>query len=559
MVVTIMLGLGLLLARVVQLQSHPDRPVAALVDSQRSRVRLDGRRGNLFDRRGRVLATSRVAHHLFVDPLLIVDLNTFSETLGYALGYDPSWIERKISLRPGSRWVSIDRRISEARLDSLDRAKLSGAAVSTWLARDYPKNHRAGQVIGVVGRDGFGLEGLEAAQESVLRGAAGSLGTVRDARRRTLWVTAPDYVAPVNGRSVVLTIDLTIQAIAEEALQTVCNEFGASSGQIVVLSARGGDILAMANFPFFDPNRLARSRPQLRRNRCVTDMFEPGSTFKPIVWAAALEAGVVRIDEVIDCTESGVYVSPRGRRLHDARGHGRLTWEQVLIESSNIGMAVVGQKLGGRRMYDAVRRFGFGRRTHSGLPGESAGKVNSPARWNHYSITSVPMGHEIAATPLQIVRAYAALADDGLAVKPRITLPLSPGAAAPIYERVVSVKTARMTRRALRGVVTGGTGHRAASRLYKIFGKTGTAQIAAPDGRGYLEDQYVASFVGGAPYDRPRIIVGCFIHRPDPSIAYYGGTVAAPAVRRVVEESLLYLGVPPLADARLDSFHLASR
>lgn len=559
MVVTIMLGLGGLLVRVVQLQSRPDRPVAALVNSQHSSLTLNGRRGSLFDRRGRVLATSRIAHHLFVDPLLIVDPNTFSETLGYALGYDPAWIERRISRRPGSRWVSIDRRISDVRIKSIKDEKLSGAAVSTWLARDYPKQQRAGQVIGVVGRDGHGLEGIESAYERVLRGVDGSLDTVRDAGRRTLWVSAPGYVAPVNGHSIMLTIDLTIQAIAEEALQAACSKFAAPSGQIVVLSAGRGDILAMANFPFFDPNHLDRSRPQIRRNRCVTDMFEPGSIFKPFVWAAAVDADVVGIDQIIDCTKSGFYVSPRGRRLRDTRGHGRLTWEQVLIKSSNIGMAIVGQKLGTGRMHDALRRFGFGQKTQCGLPGESVGKVNPRARWNHYSVTSVPMGHEVAATPIQLVRAFAALANDGLMAQPRIIFPQSHEATAPIYERVVSSRTAGLTRRALRRAVTSGTGRRADSPLYEIFGKTGTAQIAAPDGRGYLEDQYVASFICGAPYEGPRIVVGCFIHRPDTSIAYYGGTVAAPVARRVVEQTLSYLGVPPKTSDRLDSYDLARR
>ena len=208
-------------------------------------------------------------------------------------------------------------------------------------------------------------------------------------------------------------------------------------------------------------------------------------------------------------------------------------------------MAIVGQRMGATAMYQAVRRFGFGDPTYSGLPGESRGIVNPVQKWNHYSVTSVPMGQEIAATPIQLVRAFSVFANDGLIPKPRIRLSTADRAARPIYQRVLSENTARRTRQVLRRVVTEGTGQRAESRQYAIFGKTGTAQIPDPTGGGYLEDQFVASFIGGAPVEDPCLVVGCFIHRPDRSKGYYGGTVAAPAVRQVMEQTLPYLGVPP--------------
>ncbi len=545
MIVGISLCLVALICRVVQLQVRPSKPIRALIGSQSSLQPLGARRGGLFDRHGRVLATSRIAHVLFVDPHLIEDPNTFSEDLGYALGYDPAWLEQKIAARADRRWVPIDQELSDKRLHQLKRVPSGAAATQLRLDRDYPKGHLAGQLIGFVGQAGDGLDGLEWALNGELSGANGSLKYVRDARRRALWVSEKHYHAPANGRSVRLTVDVTIQAIAEQALKQTCTQFGAPSGQIVVLSATDGDILAMANYPFFDPNQLAQSPPAQRRNRCVTDPFEPGSIFKPFIWSAAIDSRLLRHDQMIDCTDGGFYVSPKGRRLHDTRGHGRITFESVLVLSSNIGMAIAGQRLGPDRLFDALRRFSFGQPTHCGLPGEARGIVNPRRRWNHYSVTSIPMGQEIATTPIQLVRAFSVFANDGLMVKPRIRMAQQSTAASAIYKRVLSKETAQLTRRVLRRVVTDGTGARANSSQYTIFGKTGTAQIADRARGGYLQGQYVASFVCAAPLERTRVVVGCFVHRPDRSKGYYGGTVAAPAARSVVEQTLAYLGVPP--------------
>ncbi len=401
-----------------------------------------------------------------------------------------------------------------------------------------------------MGVDGVGLEGLERSLNNPLGGKPGALGYLRDAFAKPLWVERPEYKPPVDGRAVSLSLDVVIQAIAETQLRETCERFSAPEGQLIVMDPYTGEILAMANYPAFDAGRLAQSKPDDWRNRCVTDVFEPGSTFKPFVWAAAIEAGLATPELTIDCTDVGVYRTSKGRRIRDVHAHGRIAWDDVLVKSSNIGMAIVGQQMSPTQMYRAVRAFGFGSVTGSRLPGEVSGLVTPFEKWNHYTLTSVPMGQEIAVTALQLVTAFGVISNGGYLVRPTILAVRPSSSPTPIYERVLEQATAVHTRHVLRRVVTEGTGHRANSGLYGIFGKTGTAQIADPVNGGYLADQYVSSFVGGAPFDEPRVIVICAVHRSDVSKGYHGGTVAAPAVRRVIEETMVYLGVRPRRESQ---------
>ena len=544
----IVLAMLILLGRVIQLQAFPPQRLAKLVDSQSSRITLQARRGNLLDCRGRVLASTRVARRLFVDPRLIEDPATFAEHVGYNLGYDPAWIERRVSSREDRRYVAIDHRLDDHRLRLLEDVELSGLASEPRLVRDYPYGPLAGQIIGFVGFDDHGLEGIERLFDARLAGRPGALKYLRDAARQPLWVERTGYRPPAHGVDLRLSLDITIQSIAEEQLGQACEQYAAVAGQMIVMDPINGQILAMANYPPFDPGGFSKSKPDDRRNRCVTDVLEPGSTFKTFIWAKATEAGLARPDEVIDCTESAYYVSPKGRALRDAHGHGRITWDEVLVKSSNIGMAIVGQRLGIKPLHDVVRMFGFGSVTGSGLPGEVKGIVNPLARWNHYSETSVPMGQEVAVTPLQMARAYCAIANGGYLMTPTVLAPDSDGYGypSPVYTQVLDAPVAAYTRRVLRRVVEEGTGRKADSRLYEIFGKTGTAQVPDRKNGGYLHRQYVGSFIAAAPLESPRLVVACMIHQPDPALGYYGGTVAGPAVMQVIEQSLGYLGVPPI-------------
>lgn len=547
MLSVVMLGL---LGRVLQLQLDPSPRVAELLDSQSTIAEVPARRGTLLDRRGRVVAATRMAHRLFVDPLLIVERPTFSDRVAHELGYDAVEIEKALHRRPDSRFIVIDERLTDAKLAAVREADIPGLAVQPYLVRDYPQHDLAGQLLGFVGVDNEGLEGVERDLDETLDGEAGRFRVVRDARGRRMWFDPAEYVANRDGPPVRLSIDLTIQSIAQRELAGAVEKFNAESGQMVVMDPWTGEILAMALYPTFDPGAFRDSKAELRRNRAVTDVFEPGSIFKPIVWAALTARGVADPDERIDCTEAGYYVSPQGRVLRDARGHGVLTWDEVLVESSNIGMFLAAQRIDVEALHEIVRAFGFGRRTGSGLPGEQPGLVNPLRRWNHYSQSSVPMGQEIAVTALQMTRAFCTLATDGAMPTPTIRAVNEQAASyAVIREKVLPVGVAEHTRRILRRVVVEGTGRKADSELYTIFGKTGTAQLPDFENGGYHQDRYVSSFVGGAPTRTPRLVVGCFIREPDKKIGHYGGIVAGPAVQRTLEQSLLYLEVPPTTDA----------
>jgi len=541
LIAVITVGLVVVGLRVAQLQYAPDPRIDRLAGAQTSRFDLPARRGSLLDRRGRVLATTRAGLTLFADPKLVDDPNTFPERVAYHFGYDPVDLARSMSQRWDSRFVPIDPLMSDQRVPLLDEIDIPGLATQRTLVREYPLGPLAGQVIGVVGTEGHGLEGMERVVDHWLSGDPGRVRYHRDAQRRPLWVERSSYQPHRDGAGLRLSLDVTIQSFAEAELIKAVEKYNAKSGQVVVFDTRTGEVLAMANAPRFDPGELGESTPDLRRNRCVTDVFEPGSTFKAIMWAAMTDARLADPDDMIDTTEAGYWRSSQGRRLRDTRGHGTITWAQVLVESSNIGMAIIGQQMPIRDMHAAVTRFGFGRTTGSGLPGEVAGIVRPARSWNHYSQTSIPMGQEIAATPLQMVRAFAAIANDGLMVQP--TIIALPEGVSPIYERVLSAATAAQTRHVLRRVVTEGTGRKANSKSYALFGKTGTAQMADRVNGGYAQDKYVGSFIAAAPLDRPRLAIGCFIQEPDPEIAYYGGIVAGPVVKRVMEQSLRYLGV----------------
>lgn len=551
MILVMTLALLALLGRVAQLQSRPVAPVAELLDSQQTASSIAGRRGSILDRHGRVFAATRVAHRLFVDSLLIVDRGTFSEHVGYNLGLNPAEVEQKLALRPRSRYIVLEDRLTDEQFAMVREMKLPGLATEPWLVRDYPQTHLAGQIVGFVGAEARGLDGLELHLDTLLRPASGGYQVIRSARRDALWIQPGTYRPSEDGQTLRLSLDAHLQSIAERELAATVEKFGAVSGQMVVMDPHSGAILAMANVPLFDPGDFRRADANLRRNRSVTDVFEPGSTFKPLVWAALTEAGAARIEEMIDCTADGVWRTDYGRRLRDVRGHGKVSWEEVLVHSSNIGMAKVAERVSQRDLYEIVRRFGFGQASGSGLPGEVRGLLNPLPRWTKYSQSSLPMGQEIGTTALQMVRAFATLANGGYLVTPSIQMPEMDAHGQPLLmpaqTRVLSPAIADHTRRVMRRVMEEGTGRRAQSEKYELFGKTGTAQLPDFEKGGYHQDRYVSSFIAGAPLDRPRLVIGCFIQEPDKKIGHYGGVVAGPPVRVVMEEALAYLGVPPTA------------
>ena len=351
-----------------------------------------------------------------------------------------------------------------------------------------------------------------------------------------------------SGQSVHLSIDLVIQGLARQRLVEAVEQYNAGGGRIVVLDCRTGEILAMVDVlnerPGWDERIEDPQReidPALGRNRCVSDPYEPGSTFKPFIWAAATQLGKAKVDEVLKTPAPGsVYRTSRGRSIRDAFPYPNATWHEALVRSLNSGMAIVAERMTQRELRDAVLRFGFGSSTRSGLPGESAGIVTDAQSWNHYTQTSVPMGQEIAVTPLQMARAFSAFARDGSLPPVRSTAVRPDEYEVEVVQRVLDEPIVLLAREAMRDAA-----RRVQPDSYDMFGKSGTAQLPRSDGRGYHEDRYVSGFVAGAPLQEPRIVVVCVIDDPDKSIGHYGGTVAGPVVRDVVEQTLTYLGVQP--------------
>ena len=536
------LALIVVLVRVAQLQHRPADNVTIRAEARDGSVTIPARRGSLLDRRGRVIAASRVGYRLFADPALIDDIDEFAAHVSGVTGLDPAVIDQTLDRRWDTRYVPLAALLGDDQMAGVRDISLSGLAWQTRAVRHYPQGALAGQLIGVVGDEHTGLDGVEYQLNRRLTGQPGAMAVLRDASRRAVWIDQRAYQSPADGLSVRLSIDMVVQSIVETQLAAACEEFNAARGQCVVMSTTDGQILAMANWPPFDPANLRTTPVERRRNMCLTDPYEPGSVFKPFVYAATLAHGVATPDEQIDCTDTGFYVSPQGRRLRDARPHGTVRCDDVVVESSNIGMAIIGQRLGAQRMFDTVRAFGFGQPTGARLPGDSIGIVNPLSKWNHYSVTSVPMGQEIAVTPLQLARGLSAFANGGRIVTPSV---LADETDQPVYIRATDPATADHVRAVLRRVVTDGTGRRARDSKYQIWGKTGTAQVPDRVRGGYLERQYVASFICGAPFNDPRITVVVTVHQPDPDLGYYGGTVAAPVAREVVDQTLSYLGVTP--------------
>jgi len=547
-VVALMMG-GSIYKTVMLKLAPPEALVEVSVPLYSTSIHI-AKRGNLLDRRGRILAASRLGYTLFADPLLVEDVAELALELGEKLGLSPASIEEKIRSRPRGRYVVLEPLLSESQVIAARALEYRCIGLEQRLVREYPHGEVGGALIGLVGTEHTGLAGLENKFNSTLTGESGMLIRQRDSKRRTLWVSPNQYVPTNDGEDVRLTIDVVIQDIATTRLREGIEQCNAGGGRIIVADPNTGEIFAMADIlnprdgwsqQPSDPYRMMN--PRLGRNRCVTDPYEPGSTFKPFVWSVATELGLADIDEILPTPSSQPYRTSFGRSIRDAHYYGPSTWRKVLIKSMNSGMAIVAQRFSYVQLQEAIHRFGFGESTRIGLGGETSGILTASSKWNDYTQTSVSMGHEIAVTPLQMVQGFCAFAGDGTI--PQLRLTPSSSSDVRIVRKAITTEIAALTRQILGQVMTEGTGRRAQSKMYALFGKSGTAQLPRSDGKGYFEDRYVASFIAGAPIDSPQLIVLCVIDDPDKSIAYYGGIVAGPVVRDVIESSLQYLGVSP--------------
>ncbi|MEO0588703.1 MAG: penicillin-binding protein 2, partial [Planctomycetota bacterium] len=454
-----------LLGRTAQLQVAPDERTVGLLERQSSPWRIEARRGDIVDRHGRVLATSARGRMLFADPALIADFASFGERVGYGLGVEPADIDRtlgeRLSRSPGTRFVPLIDSLTDEQIEALptlgpNGRRLAGLATQSTARRHYPQGALAGQVIGFVGVEHTGLAGMEATFDARLTGVHGSVDLLRDRDRQPLWTPAAGLNPPRDGQAVRLTIDATIQAIAEEELARAVEAVSASQGQVVVMDPHTGELLAIANYPTFDPADFRDpATKEAKRNRVATDTFEPGSIFKPFVWAGLTQRGAAKPSDFVDC-EQGWWVTPYGRTLLDAKPIGPGDWDHVLVKSSNIGMAKVAAKVSEAELREIIAAYGFGQGTGSGLPGEVVGVLHPLEKWSKYSPSSLPMGHEVSVTPLQIVRAFAAIASDGVLPTLSVTLP-EHGGPTVIRQRVLDPAVALHTRQVLRRVVEEGT------------------------------------------------------------------------------------------------------
>ncbi len=515
------------------------------------RLELLPARGTIYDRNGRELARSLPGWSVFADPSVLLRDPKGLERLCGVLGLAPGTVRDRLR-RGGRRFAWIKRGISPDEEKALRTLDLPGVGIVPEPQRYYPKRSLAGQVLGFVGVDGRGLGGIEHRFDGLLRGRPRRVVAFQDARRRLLLPDAPDPDAS-RGGSLVLTLDETIQHIAEEELSRAVERTRAKGGVAVVLDPATGEILALAQVPAFNPNAFRRSREQDRKPRAAVDVFEPGSTLKAVFLGILMDRGLVRPDDRVFC-ENGRW-RVHGRTIHDHKPHGWLTVAEVLQVSSNIGVAKLSERIDPVELYRGLRAFGFGQRTGVELPGESAGLLPDPARWSLMTPKTLAYGQGIGATALQVAAAFAALANRGLRMELRLVREIrdASGRVVERFEprpagRAVSARTARVLTGLLERVPTPeGTAPAAAVPGYRVAGKTGTAWKVDPDRGGYDRRRVVASFVGYVPAGRPRVVILVAVDEPRQG-PRYGGVVAGPAFREIARRVLAYLRVPPDAE-----------
>jgi cell division protein FtsI (penicillin-binding protein 3) len=520
--------------------------------NQRERaVPFPARRGAIFDRSGNPLAISVDLQTIYADPALVEDPASEAVALAEILGRSPVALEALLRGDPSwSRFEYLARRVSPRVARAVEGLDLAGVYMKPEPKRFYPNGALGAQVLGFVGSEGDGLEGVEAQYEEILRGRAGRMTLEQDPSGRPLPQADLAWRRPDPGRSLYLTIDKDIQFQTELFLKAAAGRYHAESGSAVVMDPHTGDILAMAGFPSFDPNRFERYSGNTYRNRATTDVFEPGSSYKIVTAAAALEERLVTPWTRLSVPDELPY---QDRVFHDSHYHEteQMSVSEIIEQSSNVGTIKIGLELGSRRLDHYVRKFGFGSASGLGFPGESEGLVLDLDEWSGTTGATVPIGQGVAVTTVQMAAAYSALANGGVWLEPRLVS----GAAgqdgsvermpAGSKRRIVSDKTARQMTGMLTRVVKQGTGLEAQVPGYTVAGKTGTAQKALPEG-GY-GNSYVASFAGYAPVEDPAVAVVVMLDDPRP---IWGGATAAPTFSDIADFTLRKLGVPPSTNAR---------
>ncbi len=537
--------LGFLGANLYFIQIVRHRDFGTRADAQYGRrIPVAAKRGTIYDRRGRALAISLDAASVFAHPELVQDPVATASRLAKVLAMPAPSI--RANLQSNRPFVWIRRKVDQEQAEAVAKLALPGVGLVPEGKRYYPRKSLAAHVIGFVGLDDTGLEGVELAYDHLLTSGVRSLSGRVDALGRIMFREAE---ATSTGSDLFLTIDEAIQHVAERELEAAIRRSGAKSGTVVVVDPGTGEILALANNPSYNPNTYGSYPPAFRRNRALTDPYEPGSAFKLILAAAAIEEGLVGPEDLF-YSEDGFIEMAGGVKIRDREKYGRMTFRDVVAFSSNVGAVKVGMKVGKDLLYNYITTFGFGLPTGVDLPGENLGLIRRPHQWSQLSIGALSIGHEIAATPIQLITAVATVANDGYLMRPHVVKAVRDqnGRMQEIQpvpvRRVLSQETARTLASMLAEVVQRGTGQAAALPGAVVAGKTGTAQKIDRNTGRYSRTKVVASFVGYVPAENPRLAILVLID--EPARFPWGGSVAAPAFREIAREILSYLEIPPV-------------
>ncbi|HTA52428.1 MAG TPA: penicillin-binding transpeptidase domain-containing protein [Candidatus Acidoferrum sp.] len=533
--------IAVVIGRLSYLQLFSYSEYLAKAQRQQQRIfEISPMRGPIYDRKGRELAVSLPMESVFGDPAEIADIETVSQLLSRVLGVSADDLSEK--LREARTPVRLARKLSPEIVQRITDMNLKGVFFQKENRRVYPQRELAASVLGYVDVDEKGIGGIEYSLDKQIRGRPGKMMVMADGHRR--WYDRTESAAD-PGASVTLTIDETIQYIAEKELARAISETHAKAGTVVVEDPNSGELLAVANWPVFDPNGAGNYPPEARIDRAVASAYEPGSTFKVLTLTGAIENGVASPDEMVDCQMGQIMVS--GRLIHDWKKFGVLSVREILEHSSDVGAIKVALRLGAPRFYDAIRAFGIGEATGIELPGENRGLLRPIENWSASSIGSLAMGQEVSVTPIQIVSAISAVANGGTLYRPHIVREIDGGERGALRslaatQQATDPKTAATVREMMEGVVLEGTGKPARLDGYTAAGKSGTAQKIDPATGRYSATQYNSSFVGFAPVNNPAISI--LVVLDSPVGAHHGGEVGGPVFKRIAEQVLAYRDEP---------------
>lgn len=511
------------------------------------------KRGIIFDRCGREMALNVECESLYCDPQR-VELDSLKR-LASVISEKPDSILAKIPAEGRFAWIK--RKLDTATVESVKALNIEGVGFVDETKRFYPEGRLASHILGFVDVDNKPLGGIELQYDEYLKTEGGKVYVGRDAAGRRL-SSGVDIEA--EGNNIVLTIDKGLQGIVEKEIEKAVLQWNAASATAIVMEPFTGEILALANTPTYDPNKPGEASDFERRNRAITDCYEPGSTFKIVVGIGALEEKLVKPDTMFDVSKGSIEVG--GKTIRDIRRHKTLTFKEVIQKSSNVGTIMIGMKLGPERLYKYAKLLGFGEKTGIDLPGEASGWIRPPKKWSATSIGAISIGHEVAVTPLQILRAYSALANGGFLVRPHVVSAIiSPDGRVIVLpkekKRIISPETTEAFRDILKAVVDeGGTGMRASIKGNDVAGKTGTAQLIDTKTKKYSKERFISSFVGFVPATNPRLSIIVVIYEPKGQVL--GGVVAAPVFKNIADQALSYLNVP-IEDSSPQNILLVSR